>query len=485
MKTSYDVCIIGGGILGCMVARELSRYQVRTVLLEQREDVCMGITKANSAIIYAGYDHKPRTQKGSMCVRGNARMEYLCEELDVLFERKGSIMLGFGPKGEHVLRKKLEQGKCKQVPGIELISGQEVCALEPYVNPAVTMGLYAETTATVNPWELGIAAFENAVENGLDAFFCKKVTHIRKSGGASGYEIEVMDTKTGKTGSILAGGILNCGGVHADEIRNLILPPRYVIKPTRAGFLIFSKHLQSQIRHVLFCEPEDDRKGVTFVPTTDGSLLAGGTLENARSRSDTATEQAGLEALAAEVKYLIPQIDFAELIHSFAGVRPNPWEIGTEKKSIPGFVIDADPQCPGLISMIGIKTPGLTCSQELAEYAIRLLFEGLGQIPEKKAGFKAARISYMKRDVSLKRGKILCHCNQVTEEELQKVIERLKQDCGIVTWEGIRHRCFAGMGRCQGSRCRSKIMNLAGSSDHNMPDHAEEFPLADPDIPER
>lgn len=455
MRCSYDVCVIGGGILGCMMTRELAKYQLHTLLLEQEEDVCMGITKANSAVIYAGYDHKCNTQKSGMCVRGNSRLEELCEELDVSFERKGSIMLGFGPKSEAVLQKKLEQGKRNQVPGIELLDQEEICALEPFVNPAVTRGLYAQTTATVNPWELGIAAFENALENGLEVSFRKKVIDIRKSKTHSAsYEIEMEDVVSGTIESIQTYGILNCAGVYADEIRNMLLAPRYIIKPTKASFLVFSKYLRQQINHILFYEPEEDRKGITLVPTTDGSLLAGGTLETAFSKNDAMTEKEGLEALFSEVKFLIPQIDTSELIHNFAGVRPNPWEADESERSIPGFVIDTDPACPGMVSMIGIKTPGLTCSQELAEHVVQLLVERLPLIPKRRADFRGERKSSY-RGKGAKTGKVLCHCNQVTEGEIRMVVQM-----GVTTWEGIKHRCFTGMGRCQGSRCRSKVMKI-------------------------
>lgn len=456
MKHSYDICIIGGGILGCMAAREFSRYRVSTLLLEEKEDVCMGITKANSAVIYAGYDHKCKTQKSGMCVRGNAGMEKLCEELDVPFERCGSLMIGFGPKAEEVLKKKLEQGKRNQVPGLELLGREEVCAMEPYLNPDVTMGLYARTTATVNPWELGIAAFENAVENGLEACFGKKVTGIRrKESTEPSFEIEITDVKTGKIEFVCVKGILNCAGIHADEIRNMLLPPRYVIRPTKASFLVFSRYLKQKVNHIVFYEPEEKRKGITLVPTTDGSFLAGGTQENALSRFDTATDREGLEALKQELQYLIPQIDFGELIHNFAGVRPNPWEIDEEEKSIPGFVIDGSQECPGLVSMIGVKTPGLTCSQKLAEYASTMLMDAVGIRPELKADYQPLRKSWKHRIDTLHEGKVICHCGQITEEEI-----RLAVQSGVHSWEGLKHRFFTGMGRCQGSRCRSKIRNI-------------------------
>ena len=165
-----DAAVIGGGILGCFTARNLRRWRISTLLIEKEDDVCREISKANSAIVYAGYDNKPGSLKAQMTVRGNANMEKLCAELEVPFDRCGSMMVSFGEKGEQTLRKKLEQGRANGVPGLELLTGEEARAREPMLSEDVTAALYSPTTGTVNPWQLGIAAYENALQNGCEAW---------------------------------------------------------------------------------------------------------------------------------------------------------------------------------------------------------------------------------------------------------------------------------------------------------------------------
>ena len=529
---NYDICIIGGGILGCMAARELSRYQLKILLVEKEADVCCGITKANAGILYAGYDHKPGTRKGSMCVRGNARLPELCQQLDVPYKRTGSLMVGFGPNSEKVLRKKADQGRIKEVPGIELLTGAEVLTMEPLLNPGVTMGLYAPTTATVNPWELGIAVYENALANGCDVLLHREVEHIRydrsiqpRCGGFGqsvrqrngdgkseriNFEIILRDHTNGSSETIRTKGILNCAGIHADQIREMVLPPLVRIRPEKAAFLVFSSLLEQKPERIIFYEPEEKRKGLTLIPVTDGSLLIGTTEEEAHSRTDLSTTSTGLERLQQDLEFLVPSMDFNHLIRSFAGLRPRIYDVEDESRRIPGFVIDQSPACPEMVSLIGIKTPGLTSSQELAEYAIGLLLHGMQCSPETKKEFvtkrhsikrvvgdtlgKAGATSPVKADYTsvddkagrtpragitditssygkadrmpsdiTTSGRILCHCNQITEAEVAEAIRR-----GATNIEGIRHRCGNGMGPCQGSRCEEKIWRFIQQTKNKM-----------------
>lgn len=459
MKFQYDICIIGGGILGCMAARELSRYCVNVLLVEKREDVCCGVTKANSAIVYAGYDHKPDTLKSRMCVWGNAKMDQLCEELGVSLHRCGAIMVGFGEKSESVLRKKYNQGLLNQVPGLELLTGSEVCALEKGLNPEVTMGLLSMTTGTVNPWELGIAAYENAEENGCRIRFNTEVKRIFRIPG--GCELELYSGVNHTYETVSARGILNCAGMEADQVRELLQPPYVRIHPTKSTYLVFDSLLKAKPEHIIFYEPEKKGKGLTLIPTTDGSLLAGGTEEDARSVKDTSTTVSGLKEVKEKTQFLFPEIDFSCLINSFAAIRPNPYEANEEEKSIHSFVIDQSDEFPEMVSLIGIKTPGLTCSAMLAEYAVNRLFQGMQWIPEKKSFFQPfRRVHVWKRDMEDEKtessgNRIICHCRKVTEKEIRSAVQR-----GAVNLEGIKHRCGTGMGKCQGSRCREKINRI-------------------------
>lgn len=463
MAEQVDICIIGGGILGCMAARELSRYEGRIILLEKNADVCCGITKGNSSILYAGYDHKPGSLKSRLCIQGNAQMEQICEELEVPMRRCGSLMIGFGPESEKVLRKKYEQGLLNQVPGLELLSGKEVLALEKYINPEVKMGLLAPSAGTVNPWKLGIAAWENAMENGCE---CRRNTEVVKIFiHKRGFEVIIRNRVSGEESTIFARGILNCAGIYADKVRGMIGTPTTKILPTKGTYLVFDASLKQKPEHIIFYEPEKKQKGVTIVPASDGCVLAGASEEPALSLTDTGADEAGIFSVQEKLRYVVPEIDFSKVLKNFAVLRPNPVVNGDEMKSIHSFVIDQPQEHPEMVSLIGIKTPGLTCSVKLAEYAVERLFEGMKWHPEKKSDFQPVRKSgnhmMLSEDVIVpskeKReyNNIICHCQKVTEGEIREAIRK-----GAVDLEGVRHRCATQMGKCQGTRCREKIRRI-------------------------
>ncbi len=449
MQTETDICIIGGGILGCMMARELGRYPVRTMLLEKKKDICTGITKANSAILYAGYDHKPHTLKSRMCLNGNNGIIELCEKLNVPIKRPGSIMFGFEETAEHVLKRKYEQGLENGVPGLRLLGRDEILALEPGLNPEVSLGLFAPTTGTVNPWELGIAAYENALVNGVSSFMQSEVTAIRYR--HSFYELEVLDKAKGKIHFINAKGVINCAGIYADKVSEMLLSPRIRIRPTKAAYLLFSPQLKQMPKHILFYEPAKQEKGLTLVPTVDGKLLAGASEETASSLEDHATNSWGLDELKRKVSFVFPNLDTDRLLCNFAGVRPNPVDLLNGGKNVHGFAIRQEKEYPGFISLIGVKTPGLTCSLELAKYTIQKLFQGIGFNLKERKDFKEGTVS-RKKEPS---GRIICHCNQITEGQIREAFHR-----GATTVEGVKHRCCVTMGHCQGTRCRRLIEKI-------------------------
>ena len=244
---NYDVVIIGGGILGCFAARNLARYRLKTAVLEASNDVCTGISRGNTAIIYPGYDTKPGTLKTELCVSGCLNFEALCRELDVRYEKRGSIMVSFGPRGEEVLRKKFNQGLENDVTGIKLISKEEVLRLSPDITESVTMGLYCENTGTVLPWELGIAAFENAKDNGVEFLFNEKVIAVDKQNCS--YIIETEHNR------YFTRCVINCAGLYADEIRELLFEPTVSnLNELRLVYLIdfpkIHEHLTNLLEHM-------------------------------------------------------------------------------------------------------------------------------------------------------------------------------------------------------------------------------------------
>lgn len=471
--TDYDICVIGGGILGCMAARELMKYQVDVILVEKREDICLGITKANTAVIYSGYDHKPGTLKASLCVEANKDFERMCRELDVPMKQCGSLMVCSGSRGEKVLERKFADGIRNGVPGLTLLDRDSVLKMEPNLTSNVYKGLYAPTTGTVNPWELGIAAFENARDNGCHMLLNTEVTSIRQLN--SGFEIELLESDKSSNDIIRVRGIINCAGLYADYIREMVLPPKIRIYTQQADYLVFDEQLQGFLNHVVFYETEEKGKDLTFVPTVDGNILVGASKQPGADKDCFKTTPDGLSFLKRMCQEVIPKLPLEQVIRNFASIRPNPTEVEADgvggyrriDTKINSFVIDQDKECPTMISLIGIKTPGVTTSSKLAEYTVKKLLDTLDLqnkkntvfSPERKGIAKTAQLPFEARQRLAKHnadfGKIVCYCRKVTEGEIREAIHR-----GAVTIEGVKRRCGTGMGRCQGSRCEQKIAEL-------------------------
>lgn len=447
----FDVVVIGGGLLGCFAARNLCRYQLHIALLEAREDVCTGVSRANTAIVYPGYDHKPGTLKAEMTVRANARFAELCAELDVPFSRCGSLMLSFGEKADAVLREKYKNGLSMAVPGLRLLTGEEARELEPSLASGVSSALYAPTAGTVNPWELGIAAAENAAANGAEFFLNTRVLAIRRA--AEGYRIETDQE------AFACRAVINCAGLHADKVQELLLPSEVHIVPDGADYLILDKAADNKPTHIIQYEPEDGGKGFNAVPTVEGSLLLGPS--ERENEIDFAVSEKGMSFVRERAAFVLPGLDLGETIRSFAAVRPNPRR--EDGSSIGSFVIENP--APGFWSLIGIKTPGLTCADELGSFAAGKAAAFLNAGPNKsfdphRRGIKKARGMSMEQRAAAIRsdpdtGEVVCCCEDITKAEVLEAIRR-----GAMTLDGIKRRTGAMMGRCQGGRCQQKLLAL-------------------------
>jgi len=429
----FDAAVIGGGILGCFTARSLRRWNISTVLLEKEEDVCKGITRANSAVVYAGYDNKPGSRKAEMTVRGNANMAKLCEELDVPFSRCGSLLVTYDTAAVPRLERKLENGIRNGVPGLRLLSGAEAEAMEPMLKPGVAAALYAPTTGTVNPWQLGIAAFENAVSNGAVPMLQTSVHGIRRT--EDGFVIE-----TGRE-TFLCKTVFNCAGLSADAVQELAFPPTVRLRLDSAEYLVLDVLAQKPSR-VIFHQSERCGKGITAIPCVEGNLLLSGVRKPLGVPFATTAE--GLRDLRAAAEELLPEVELSKVIRSFGAVRPNPWQGNGE--SLHDFCIENP--APGFYSLIGIKTPGLTCADELGRYLAEQAASLLQA--EENPDFCPTR-----RGIAEKDNEIICRCEQISRAEIVEAIRR-----GAVTVDGVKRRAGSGMGRCQGSRCALKIEKL-------------------------
>ena len=451
----YDVIVVGGGLLGCFALRSLMRYDVKAALFEQREDICTGISRANTAIVYSGCDTKPGTLKTEMCVRSSQTFSNICDELGVRYHRCGSLMASFGPHGDDILRRKFSQGKTNGVRGLKLLSGRETLALEPGLASNVTLSLYVPDTGTVNPWELCLAVMENAIENGAKLHLNTKVSAI--SPAESGFIV--------KAGGLeyFTRGIINCAGLSADTVHEMIAEPSVRIKPTVGDYLVLDTKASRAVRHIIFHEPEIRGKGLTLVPTIDGNILVGPTQPDYAQVEQYASSRYGSEFLHTLVKDVFPLLDMGHLIRSFGAMRPNPYEFAKGKdsgKSINDFCIIRPEKTPGLISLISIKTPGLTCACELGLHVSGMLAQTLGfsvnakYIPKRNPPVIVRELPFSKRALLINKmpdfGNITCRCREISKGEIIKAVHRPP---GAVTVDGVKRRTGATSGRCQGSYC--------------------------------
>ena len=435
----FDAIVIGGGILGCMTARNLRRWKISTLLLEKEADVCMGITRANSAIVYAGYDNKPGSLKAELTVRGNANMASLCEALEVPFSRCGSLLVTYDEESVPKLERKLKNGTQNGVPGLKLLTGAEAEAMEPMLKKGVAAALYAPSTGTVNPWQLGIAAFENALQNGAEAALSTQVLGIRNR-----ETVYVMETGADTYACKM---VFNCAGLSADRVQELLFSPSVRLELDAAEYLVFDSNAQKPER-IIFHQAQSCGKGITAIPCVEGNLLISGVRKPMDVPFSTTVE--GLRELHAAAKELLPDVRSDHVIRSFGAVRPNPNRENGE--SLHDFCIEHP--APGFYSLIGIKTPGLTASNELglllAQKAAKYLVaaENPSFDPKRKA-------------ISQKDNDIICQCEQISRAEIIEAIRR-----GASTADGVKRRIGSGMGRCQGSRCTYEIERLLEEYGH-------------------
>ncbi len=494
----YDVIVIGGGLLGSFAARSLMRYKLKIALLEKREDLCTGVSRANTAIVYSGCDTKPGTLKSQMCVRAAQTFGSLCHELGVRYAPCGSLMICFGPNGEETLRKKMTQGLNNGVRGLKLLTREEVLALEPDLSPRVHMGLYAPEAGTVIPWELGLAAAENAVSNGAEIILNTNVTAIENTD--NGYKI------TGGDKVYYSRGIINCAGLFADEVLEKVQQPSVRIFPAAGDYYVLDTKAQNRvgqetIHHVIFHEPEEKGKGLTIVPTVDGNILIGPSRVSSDDKENFTTSRDGLDRLNALVEDVIPSLPMAHVIRSFGAIRPNPFFVYQDRESgayiredrgISNFIIHESENNPTFLSLIGIKTPGLTCANELGIYVSDKMAALLGPAehnpdfnPRRAASLRLNDLSVDERarlvNENAAYGRIVCRCRKITEGE---IIDSIRGGLGAehanrnaarmfphaVTVDGVKRRTGACSGRCQGSFCTQRIIEIIASELGVSPD---------------
>ena len=461
-----DVAVVGAGIMGCTMARLLSRYRLDVTVVEASLDVGEGATKANSGIIHAGFHPRGGSLKGKSCVEGNAAYERIAQELDVPFLRTGALMVAFHDEGVTKLREKRDRALVNGAGELSIISGDEARELEPLLSERVVAALSAPSTGVISPFELALATARNAAVNGASFLFGFEVERIERAG-----ERWILHAADGRR--VRAPYVANMAGEEAALLDAQVHPADVVVRPRRGQYLVFDKQdapgpdgaAARSIGRVLYQAQESDEGGTLLAPTADGNLLAGPTSENVRSFGDSATTVEGIAHVRRVAEKLVPSLDLGRVITAFAGVRANIVNIEKERKD---FVVRASAE--GFVSALGIKNPGMTSAPALCSRALRLLCDaGLETVADPSFDPKAQgghRRPFLRCDAARQRemlaydarfGHVVCRCEKVTEGDVRACF---REPLPPRTLDGVKRRLRCGMGRCQGGFCTPRIVDI-------------------------
>jgi len=446
----FDAAIIGGGVVGAMTARTLTSYGMKVCIIEKESDVAMGATKANSAIVHAGFDAECGSLKARLNVKGSEMMEQVTKELGVKYIRNGSFVVGFNDEDKKVINTLYERGKKNGVKELSVLSGDEARAIEPNLSENITCVLNAPTGAIVCPYELTIAAIGNAMDNGASLMLNSKVKGIHKNG-------EVFEVNT-ENETVTASVVINAAGLYSDEIARMIDDDSFKVTPRRGEYILLDKEEGGLLKHTVFRTPSKMGKGILVSPTVDGNLLVGPTSENIGDKENTGTTKEGFDKIIKEANENASSIAMNKAITSFCGLRA--------AGSTGDFIITSPVK--GFINAAGIESPGLSASPAIGEHIADMLKEQ-GFKLEKDKNFNPIRkpMHYFReasieeknqiiaRDSSF--GKIVCRCETVTEGE---ILEAIRTNPRPTDLDGVKRRTRAQMGRCQGGFCMPYIVEL-------------------------
>ena len=448
----YDVVIIGAGVTGCAVAMQLSRYDLKTCVIEKDEDVCSGTSKANSGMVHAGHDAIPGTLKAKLNVRGAAMIRELSSALDFPFRENGSMVVAFGDDEDSKkgLEELLERGNKNGVKDLKIITGEEARALEPNLSEEVKLALLVPHGGIVCPFLMTVAFAENAASNGAEFRFLTEVTGISKA--SDGYLLSTT------AGDITARAVINCAGVYADKFHNMVCPGDPIhITPRRGEYVLLDHDAGDIVSHTIFQLPTAKGKGVLVTPTVHGNIMVGPNAEDLDDREDTATTLEGTDYIKSTGRLSVPSIPYGKTITSFSGLRAT--EDGKD------FVIKES--ADGFFDAAGIDSPGLTSAPAIGEMLAEMVSSKYGanlnqNIKSTRKGFvKPLDLDPEERAKLINEnpeyGRIVCRCENVTEGEIRDAIRRTP---GARSLDGIKRRVRQGMGRCQAGFCTPRAMSI-------------------------
>lgn len=453
----YDVIIIGAGVSGAATARELSRYKVNACVIEKEEDVCCGTSKANSAIVHAGYDAATGSLMAKLNVRGNQMMEQLAKDLDFPFKKNGSLVVCLHEEDMPNLQALYDRGVANGVKDFRILNREELRAMEPNISDDAYAALYAPTAGIVCPFNLNIAMAENACVNGVEFKFDTEVTGLHPIEG--GWAIETNQ------GTFETKYVVNAAGVYADRLHNMVSAKKIHITPRRGDYCLLDKTAGNLVSKTIFALPGKFGKGILVAPTVHGNLILGPTAIDIEDKEGTNTTREGLDQVIAKCGMNVKNIPMRSVITSFAGLRAH--EDGHE------FLIGELEDAPGFIDCAGIESPGLTSSPAIGEMVAEILREKLNL--EKNENFVATRKGVLDPDALSKEerielirknpayGNIICRCEMITEGEILDAIHR---PLGAKSLDGVKRRTRAGMGRCQAGFCSPRTMEILARERH-------------------
>ena len=449
----FDVVIAGGGVIGGMIARELTKYKLSVCILERANDVACGASKANSGIVHGGYDPEPGTLKAKLNTLGVEKLFATAAMLHAPIIRNGSLVCAFSPEEDKTVLKLYERGQINNIPDLEVISGDRAREIEPNLSEKVTSALWIRNAGIVCPYELTIAAIGNAMDNGAQLKLNFEVSGVSKADG--------LFTVTSAEGERVQGKyLINCAGGYSDKVAALCGDDSFTIIPRAGEYLLLDKTEGQRVSHTIFQCPTAEGKGILVSPTVHGNLLTGPTAGKVASADSKEITQAGVDAVMALSRKSVPSVEFRNVITSFTGVRSS--------EGSGDFIIGFSEKCENLLNVAAIDSPGLTCSVSIAEYVVELMknagvqlevnpnFDGTREDPhvfrnmtdEEKDAYIKANPEY---------GKIVCRCEQISEGEIRKA---LRTNPPAQDMDGVKRRTRSGMGRCQGGFCGPYVMKL-------------------------
>ena len=447
----YDVIIVGGGVIGCAIARELSKYKLRTVLLEKNNDVCNETSAANSAIVHSGYDPLPNSLKAQMNVLGNSMYPQMCKELDVPFIQNGSLTIATTDEEMNTLlslQKRANENKVET----KILSSDEVLKLEPQLNKDIKGALFAPTCGIVNPFELTVALMENAMDNGVELLLNHEVNNIKINENS----VSVF-CKNDK--ELECKVLINAAGLFADDINAFVDKDSFTITPRKGQYFVLDHFDLNFVKHTLFMVPSDKGKGVLVTPTTSGNYLIGPSSDFVDDKQDLSTTKDILDSVRSQASRIIENIPYANLIRQYSGLRA--------VSSTGDFIIEHSKVSKNLINVAGIQSPGLASCPAIALKVVELLKECMPL--DENEGFNPIRRKvYRLKEMSLEDknklisenpqfGHIVCRCEKISEGEIVDCIHR---NCGATTVKGVKKRCRPGFGKCQGAMCEASVIKI-------------------------